>query len=590
MGGKSGILALVALGVALCAGPAAAACKLGLLAELPVTMDGLDPVVPAKINGVDARLVADSGAFFSMVTPDAAARFGLKRGPLPQEMTVRGVTGEADVGVATAKEFTFLGHSLHNIEFLVGGSAMDDGSYDGFLGQNVLNIADVEFDFANGVIRLFKPTGCGHAVLTYWDKTLSGSALDIQPTTSDESFVRTTASVDGARIVVLFDSGAERSTLTLHAAKRSGITVGSPGVVAAGQTGGIGRRMVDTWIAPFSSFRIGDEEVRNTRLRIGAIEVADADMLLGADFFLSHRIYLSRGQSKLYFTYNGGPVFHLDGAQTQPPAAEPTAAGSPGQPAGEPKDAGGYSRRGSAFAARRDFAHAIADFTRAAELEPREPGHLYNRAVTRIAAGKPVEAMADLDQALKLKPDHVEALMRRGKLRLANKDEAGARADLDSVSRLRPASRLEIAEIYAGARLFEPSVALYGQWITDNPKAQPSERADVLNARCWTRALWGKELDHALADCNEAGRLMPRSASLLDSRGMVHLRLGQFDESIADYDAALRVQPKIAWSLYGRGLAKLRKGMKAEGEADLKAAADVQPGIADEAKGFGIEP
>ena len=30
-------------------------------------------------------------------------------------------------------------------------------------------------------------------------------------------------------------------------------------------------------------------------------------MLLGADFFLSHRIYVANSRDKLYFTYNGGP-------------------------------------------------------------------------------------------------------------------------------------------------------------------------------------------------------------------------------------------------------------------------------------------
>jgi hypothetical protein len=65
---------------------------------------------------------------------------------------------------------------------------------------------------------------------------------------------------------------------------------------------------VQTWIAPFASFRIGDEEIRNTHLRIGDTGLRDVDMLIGADFFLSHRIYVASSQHKLYFTYNGGPV------------------------------------------------------------------------------------------------------------------------------------------------------------------------------------------------------------------------------------------------------------------------------------------
>jgi hypothetical protein len=35
----------------------AAECKIGKVAELPVTMSGLRPMVTAQINGVDARRV-----------------------------------------------------------------------------------------------------------------------------------------------------------------------------------------------------------------------------------------------------------------------------------------------------------------------------------------------------------------------------------------------------------------------------------------------------------------------------------------------------------------------------------------------------
>lgn len=59
--GVRGVWAVVAvLGTAL-AGPAVAACKVGRLAELPVTMLGLEPTVPARINGREVRFLADSG-------------------------------------------------------------------------------------------------------------------------------------------------------------------------------------------------------------------------------------------------------------------------------------------------------------------------------------------------------------------------------------------------------------------------------------------------------------------------------------------------------------------------------------------------
>jgi hypothetical protein len=37
-------------------------------------------------------------------------------------------------------------------------------------------------------------------------------------------------------------------------------------------------------------------------------------MLLGADFFRSHRVYVSLGQRKVYASYLGGPVFSAPGA------------------------------------------------------------------------------------------------------------------------------------------------------------------------------------------------------------------------------------------------------------------------------------
>lgn len=77
---------------------------------------------------------------------------------------------------------------------------------------------------------------------------------------------------------------------------------------------------------------------------------------------------------------------------------------------------------------------------------------------------------------------------------------------------------------------------------------------------------------------------------VLDSRGLVHLRLGQNDAAIDDYDEALRRRPKTDWSLYGRGLAKQRMGQRAEGDADIAAALALNPGMSAEFKRYGIIP
>jgi tetratricopeptide (TPR) repeat protein len=97
----------------------------------------------------------------------------------------------------------------------------------------------------------------------------------------------------------------------------------------------------------------------------------------------------------------------------------------------------------------------------------------------------------------------------------------------------------------------------------------------------------GSELEKALADCNKALKLRPKAPDILDSRGLVLLRLGKFDRAIADYTASLSVNPSNAWALYGRGLAELRKGM-ADGQADLVSATSLAPSIAAEFSKLGL--
>ena len=109
------------------------------------------------------------------------------------------------------------------------------------------------------------------------------------------------------------------------------------------------------------------------------------------------------------------------------------------------------------------------------------------------------------------------------------------------------------------------------------------------NDRCWARAVSGIDLDGALADCNEALRLMPDFVPALDSRAFLHLRGGRFQEAIADYDTAIMGSPQDSWSLYGRGIAKMRLGDAQGAQADIEASKAVQD-VAAEFAAYGLTP
>jgi tetratricopeptide (TPR) repeat protein len=565
-----------------------ASCKLGKMAELPITMSGSKPQLTAKINGEDAQFVADSGAFYSMMSEASAAQYKLSLRAAPFGFGITGVGGTVTPSIATVKVFTIAGIPIKNVEFLVGGSEVGGSASVGVLGQNFFRIGDTEYDLANGVIRLMHTDDCRHTNLAYWVKgTQDFSIMGIDGTTVLAPHTIGTAYVNGARIRVMFDTGAGASVLSLQAAERAGVKPDSPGVVQAGYDHGIGRGTIKTYIGPFASFKIGDEEIRNTRLRFGEIRVEKADMLIGMDFFLSHRIYVARSQNKLFFTYNGGPVFNLATLPAPQPAAK--------KDADEPADAAGYSRRGTAFSARRDFEHAIADLTRACELDPTNAEYFYQRGIAYGENRQTDLAAADIDKAIELNPDHVAARAARVQLRVMRKDKAGAIADLGAADRAAPKEadiRFFLARIYESLDLLPESATQFDLWIpahTDDAKMPMA-----LNGRCWVRAVQGQDLAKALSDCNDAlsraAKGTPLYARILNSRGLVRLRLGDYDKSIADYDASLKLSPKDAWSYYGRGIDKLRKKKTSEGEADIAEAVKLKPTIADEFTRRGVSP
>jgi tetratricopeptide (TPR) repeat protein len=600
MGGKRMRIvsaALAVLAVFAVAAPAVAAdCSFTKVIDLPITMRGRTPLVPAKVNGHDALFIVDSGAFFSTMGPSAAVKYGMPIEPAPIGLGyVRGIGGEAQTIHSTAaNDFIFGNIDFHKVEFLVNERDFGGGAA-GLLGQNFLHFADVEYDLGNGAVRLFIAKNCDQSSLAYWAGTQPYSVINIDPTTPATPHTKASAMLNGHRIRVEFDTGAPVSILTLRAAGRAGVHPGDPGVTAGGVMSGVAARSyLRTWLAPFADFKIGDEEIKNFKLLIGETQTdEDADLLIGADFFISHRMLVSNSQNKLYFTYIGGPVFNMKMAPGEAPSA---AAAGPGAE-DAPKDADGFSRRAAAASSRRDYLAAVADLTQAIQLSPNESRYYLERALADMhligdpARPAPFPPIADLNQALTLKPDDIQALLARAGLHMVRHEPALARADLDAADAAaasQPGERLFIGEFYGREGFDKEAIAEIDQWIAAHPGDE--RMATALSDRCGARARLNQDIDKALADCNGALKLAPGDPRVLASRGLSWLRLGDYDRAIGDYDAALKLEANDAWALYGRGLAKLHKGLQADGQADLAAAAAIRPKIAEEAVKRGLTP
>ncbi|HEY2177879.1 MAG TPA: retropepsin-like aspartic protease [Caulobacteraceae bacterium] len=304
-------------------------CQLLAIGELTVSTDGSDVVTDAEINGRPVRLAVDTGSDATMLYRDAAERLGLNFRHLTGAQSY-GVGGATNIYSTRVKELR-IGNMIERDSDLIA-TGRSTGPAQGAIGERFLTQADVEFDLPHGKIRFFKPHGCAGDQVVYWGDAYA--VAPIQPTPNYQILVQ--VRVNGALLTAQLDTGAGVSVLTPAGAAKAGVSRHSPGVTRVGNVQGTGQETIRAYVDTFPSFSFGEETIKNARLWIADLfhydkqygtadlipktVVDEPDMLLGADFFRSHRVYVSGQQHKVYVTYAGGPVFQTNAAPRTPQA------------------------------------------------------------------------------------------------------------------------------------------------------------------------------------------------------------------------------------------------------------------------------
>jgi predicted aspartyl protease len=320
-------LAAATLVFAVVAARAATPCQMQVIGELPFQFDHGRLLVEAQIDGRPAKMIVDTGATKTLIFHASAEAMGLPVHPLTG-LKFYGVGGEAGAGEVRITDFRVASFIARDDDLLVSGR-QPLGAEQGLLGADFLLQSDVEFDVPDRKIRWFKTKGCAGEQVVYWGKAFSAARM---VGSEDLHKIEVTVQVNGVPLLAEMDTGAGGSLLTPAAAARARVTPASEGVARTAQTHGLGAQPVETYLGVFQSFSFGDETIKNAQLRIADLFAADKvvelgshiptpaidrpDMLLGADFFRSHRVYVSRGQRMVYVSYVGGPVF-----QPGPPPA-----------------------------------------------------------------------------------------------------------------------------------------------------------------------------------------------------------------------------------------------------------------------------
>lgn len=312
------VLRVAAVFVTVAALPAHARCQVENVAAIPVAIDHSQLLARGAIDGHPVRVLIDTGSNMSLIWRSAAERLGLRLVGAPR-MRLFGLGGESSVEATFVEELRVENFTVKGRRFPVAGDR--PSNVDFILGEDFLSRDSVEFDVGHGVIRTMETTGCTPAELPYWSKTYS--MVDLVASPLGAQAIRVNVVLNGHAVLALIDSGSSVSLIAKSVADSIGVHYVSTG----DEVVGIGKRSLQIWVADVQSFRLGDESINNTQLRVAQLgkyqttvrigsripvaAVSEPGMLLGIDFLRTHHILVDNATRKMVFTYEGGPVFQV---------------------------------------------------------------------------------------------------------------------------------------------------------------------------------------------------------------------------------------------------------------------------------------
>ena len=252
----------------------------------------------------------------------------------------------------------------------------------------------------------------------------------------------------------------------------------------------------------------------------------------------------------------------------------------------EPDDVEALVSRGDAFAQLGDLGRAMADLNRAVALAPDKPTVLVTRGQVESRRGNLAGAARDYEAALKVDPRYADAMINLAAIR-SMQGQSGAAIDLldqaIAIDRRNPLAFYNRGYAEFALKQYDKAIADYSSAIEIEPRM-----GLAYNNRALSRAIAGSDLVAALADSDQALKLLPLNLEVRDTRGFVFLKLGDPALALNEYNAALTIDPNRALSLYGRGLARIRMG-DAAGKGDQEAAITINPEVADDFAIYGLK-
>jgi tetratricopeptide (TPR) repeat protein/transglutaminase-like putative cysteine protease len=251
------------------------------------------------------------------------------------------------------------------------------------------------------------------------------------------------------------------------------------------------------------------------------------------------------------------------------------------------------SARASLYIAGHDYVRATADYARILTLHPDYAAYVEYRGTEFLNKGDYDGAIAAYSAGTGIAGVSRAHIMHRAYAYIAKGDLDSAITDLTSFlpDSNQPGLMTMLRAIaWRGQKNSANSAADYAQALKLYDRRIAAHPADgiMIVERCWGRAIFGDELELALADCEKGTAMLKAHEDGYLARGLVNYKLGRFEQALADYDAAVKMNDKSSDSLYMRGVTRIRLGRSNEGKADIDAALKISAAVAKTYAFYGV--
>ena len=206
-----------------------------------------------------------------------------------------------------------------------------------------------------------------------------------------------------------------------------------------------------------------------------------------------------------------------------------------------------HNNRGVEYKSKHELDRAIADFSDAIKLNPKNLLAYSNRGNSLVDKGDYDAAIADFNAAIAADPGFLKGYSGRG-------------------------------DAYNNKKEYDRAIEDYRKALSLNPTDEKRKIIERVLAGVYVdRGLTQKDPAAELADYEEALKFNPENTSALNNRAVLYNAKGEYAKAIQDLDLAIKLKPDFALAFRNRGDAYRGKGDTDRAVADYKQALTLNP-------------